>query len=274
MDPFPTADVCPTADQRAVLHPADAVRVGAGDGLRGLRRGAHAARGGRRRRVPGRRDRGVHRPVDGTGSVQFEVRSDVENESLGCNAQGRPARSSSSRSTGSAATPPSDPPTTADKACRKGGQFLPGSSNFSNDGVDQAVSPSLWWAESNWRNRFSIPITFGLPPDTCDILDPRPPTGFYGSELLAQAALQWAPAYCLNKKRFKFQHNQMSDDAGWNLMESGGGAGRGRVVRARRGEAPTRSATRRPRSPASRSATSSTCPTTRASSPSCGSTPG
>ena len=93
-----------------------------------------------------------------------------------------------------------------------------------DDGVDQAVSPSLWWSASNWANRFAIPITFGLPPDTCDILDPRPPTGFYGSELLAQASLQWSPAYCLDKKRFKFQHNQMSDEAGWNLMESGGGA--------------------------------------------------
>ena len=78
----------------------------------------------------------------------------------------------------------------------------------------------MWWSPSNWQNRFSVPITFGLPPDTCDVLDPRAPTGFYGSELLAQAALQWSPAYCLNKKRFKFQLNQMSDDAGWNNMES------------------------------------------------------
>ena len=83
------------------------------------------------------------------------------------------------------------------------------------------MAPALWWSESNWANRFSIPITFGLPPDTCDILDSRAPTGFYGTELLAQAALQWAPAYCLREDRFKFQHNQMSDEAGFNLMESG-----------------------------------------------------
>ncbi|WP_180936049.1 hypothetical protein [Nocardioides ungokensis] len=86
------------------------------------------------------------------------------------------------------------------------------------------MSPALWWSASNWNNRFTIPITFGLPPDTCDILDQRPATGFYGSELLAQAALQWSPAYCLRKDRFKFQLNQMSDEAGWNLMEGGGGA--------------------------------------------------
>ena len=29
----------------------------------------------------------------------------------------------------------------------------------------------MWWAPSNWRNRFSIPITFGLPPDACTVLD-------------------------------------------------------------------------------------------------------
>lgn len=159
--------------------------------------------------------------TDGSGEVQFEVRSDVENESLGCNNKVAcsivvvPIN-------GLSCDLPATPMTNADKACRKGGRFLPGSSNFGNDGVDQAVAPSLWWSASNWKNRFAIPITFGLPPDTCDILDPRAPTGFYGSELLAQAALQWAPAYCLNKKRFKFQHNRTSDEAGFALMENGG----------------------------------------------------
>ena len=154
--------------------------------------------------------------------MQFEVRSDVENESLGCNHKVAcsivviPIN-------GLSCDQPAGSGTIADDACRKGGRFAAGSSNFANEGVDQAVSPALWWSASNWANRFSIPITFGLPPDTCDVLDPRAPTGFYGSELLAQASLQWSPAYCLGKKRFKFQHNQMSDEAGWNLMESGGG---------------------------------------------------
>lgn len=160
--------------------------------------------------------------TEGNGSTHFEVRTTVENESLGCSEKVRctivvvPI-------VGISCDQPSEPMTPADRACRQYGNFAPGSSNFAKDGVDQAVSPSLWWAESNWRNRFSIPITFGLPPDACDVLDPRPPTGFYGSELMAQAALQWAPAYCLDKKRFKFQLNQMPDAAGWNLMETGGG---------------------------------------------------
>jgi hypothetical protein len=160
--------------------------------------------------------------LEGNGEVQFEVRSDVENESLGCNHEVAcsvvviPI-------VGLSCDAPSSPPSTGDQACRRTGRFTPGSGNFAGNGVDQAVSPGLWWSPSNWRHRFSIPISFGLPPDTCDVLDPRPPTGFYGTELLAQAALQWAPAYCLRKDRFKFQHNQMSDEAGFALMESGGG---------------------------------------------------
>ena len=152
----------------------------------------------------------------GSGAVKFEVRSAVENGSLGC----------SDKVACSIVVIPIEGISCVDddRECGAGGQFEAGASNFASQGVDAAVSPLLWWSASNWRNRFSIPITFGLPPDACDVLDPRPPTGFYGSELLAQAALQWSPAYCLNKNRFKFQHNKMSDEAGFNLMETGGGA--------------------------------------------------
>lgn len=154
--------------------------------------------------------------LDGNGAVKFEVRSAVENESLGC----------SDEVACSVVVIPIAGISCLDddRACSAGGQFEAGSSNFANQGVDAAVSPLLWWSASNWRHRFAIPLSFGLPPDACDVLDSRPPTGFYGSELLAQAALQWSPAYCLDKKRFKFQHNKMSDEAGFNLMEDGGGA--------------------------------------------------
>ena len=154
--------------------------------------------------------------AEGSGSVKFEVRTNVENESLGC----------SDKVACSVVVIPINGIScaTEDSECSKAGRFEPGSSNFANEGVDLAVSGQLWWSASNWRNRFSIPIGFGLPPDACDVLDPRAPTGFYGSELMAQASLQWSPAYCLDKKRFKFQHNKMSDEAGFTLAENGGGA--------------------------------------------------
>ncbi|MDO9458379.1 hypothetical protein [Nocardioides sp.] len=159
---------------------------------------------------------------NGNGSVNYELRSDVENESLGCSDKVAcsivviPI-------VGLSCAQPSSPASVDDKACRAQGRFAPGSSNGVGAGIDLAVGPALWWSASNWRNRFSIPVTFGLPPDTCDVLDSRPPTGFYGSELIAQAGLQWSPAYCLNQKRFKLQLNQTSDIAGFNLMENGTG---------------------------------------------------
>ncbi|WP_315099426.1 hypothetical protein, partial [uncultured Cellulomonas sp.] len=151
--------------------------------------------------------------LDGTGDVQFEMRTATENESLGCS---------------------TDVPCTlvvipimgiscldADVACRQEGDFEPGSSNLSDVGVDDAVSPRFWWSESNWRNRFSVPLSFALPPDACDVLDSRSPVGMYGSELLNQASLQWAPAYCLRADRFKLQHNRMPESAALRLLGSG-----------------------------------------------------
>lgn len=219
MKPFPSAETCPTADTAPYytrLTPfvaADGKTYAACDADNMAPEAAVDAA------FPPA-EVAAFTDTDGTGSIQFEVRSEVENASLGCSHEVAcsivviPI-------VGLSCDQPATPMSRADAACRKGGRFAPGSSNFSNEGVDQAVSPALWWSASNWKHRFSIPVTFGLPPDTCDVLDKRAPTGFYGSELLAQAALQWAPAYCLNKNRFKFQLNQMSDEAGWNLMESG-----------------------------------------------------
>lgn len=151
--------------------------------------------------------------LDGNGSAAFEVRTAVENESLGC----------SDRVDCTLVVIPIMGLSCVEGAaeCRKEGRFVAGSSNFANEGVDAAVSPAYWWSASNWRNRISIPLTFGLAPDACDVLDTRAPTGFYGSELLSQAALQWSPAFCLRKDRFKFQHNRMADEAAFALMSKG-----------------------------------------------------
>ncbi|HRI97823.1 MAG TPA: hypothetical protein PLZ93_19540, partial [Nocardioides sp.] len=221
MIPFPGKDVCPTADAEGLwthLTPFVAASGKVYAACDGQNMPPEAAVGAA---FPPA-EIAAYSDENGEGSVQFEVRSDVENESLGCNHKVA-CTIEVIPINGISCDQPTSPQTVSDAACRKGGRFPAGSSNFANDGADQAVAPALWWSASNWANRIAIPITFGLPPDTCDVLDPRPPTGFYGSELMAQAALQWAPAYCLNKKRFKFQLNQMSDAAGWNLMESGGG---------------------------------------------------
>lgn len=151
--------------------------------------------------------------LEGKGSVNFEVRSKTENESLGCS-DTVPCSIVVIPIMGLSCAD-------ADRECRKAGRLSPGSSNFANEGVDAAVSPVYWWSASNWRNRISVPLSFGLAPDACDVLDKRPPTAFYGSELMSQAALQWSPAYCLRKDRFKFQHNRLPDAAAFVLMEKG-----------------------------------------------------
>jgi hypothetical protein len=152
--------------------------------------------------------------LDGKGSVNYEVRSATENESLGCTSS-TPCSIVAIPIMGLSCID-------ADTECQKTGRFRPGASNFASEGVDAAVSPVYWWSASNWRNRITVPLTFGLPPDACDVLDSRAPTAFYGSELMSQASLQWAPAYCLNKKRFKFQHNRLGDEPAFALVENGG----------------------------------------------------
>lgn len=151
--------------------------------------------------------------LEGNGSVNYEVRSATENESLGC---------STSTPCSIVAIPIMGLSCDIDPGCQATGRFRPGASNFASEGVDAAVSPVYWWSESNWRNRISVPLSFGLPPDACTVLDSRAPTAFYGSELMNQASLQWAPAYCLSKKRFKFQHNRLGDEPAFSLVEKGG----------------------------------------------------
>src|SRR3712207_8635037 len=50
----------------------------------------------------------------------------------------------------------------------------------------------------------------------------RPPR----STLFPYTTLFRSPSYCLDEKRFKFQHNKMSDAAAFALMEGGSGAAR------------------------------------------------
>ena len=155
--------------------------------------------------------------IDGTGSVKFEIRTDVENESLGCSAD-VPCSLVVIPIMGISCMD-------GDAACNADGRFEPGSLNTDPSGtdgqVDPAVSPAYWWTASNWRNRITIPLDFALPPDVCDILDDRAPVDMYGSELLAQASLQWAPAYCLRDDRFKFRHNRQIESASLRLLTTG-----------------------------------------------------
>ena len=88
--------------------------------------------------------------------------------------------------------------------------------------TELAVSGSLWWSASNWRNRISVPLTFAVPDNACDVVSSSNDVDIYGSELLIQATGQWAPHFCLNPKLFKFTHVQTGEPEARNLLATGG----------------------------------------------------
>ena len=107
-----------------------------------------------------------------------------------------------------------------DAACNQVGDLPPGKVN-NGQAPQDAVAPGFWSSASNWDRRVPVPLDFSPPPSVCTVAKAGKPVPFYGSELLDQTALQWVPAYCLNKKRFNWQDNVMPDDAAFALMQSG-----------------------------------------------------
>ena len=87
--------------------------------------------------------------------------------------------------------------------------------------TELAVSGSLWWSASNWRNRITVPLSFAVPDNACDVVSSSNDVDIYGSELLIQATGQWAPHFCLNPKLFKFTHVQTGEPEARNLLATG-----------------------------------------------------
>lgn len=152
--------------------------------------------------------------TNGTGSFPFEVRTSLENQSLGC----------SSTVPCTLEVIPIDG-INCDKpdiaaACNQTGALPPGQVN-NGQAPQDAVAPGFWASASNWGRRVPVPLEFSPPPSVCTVASAGKPVPFYGSELLDQTALQWIPAYCLNKSRFNWQDNVMPDDAAFALMQGG-----------------------------------------------------
>jgi hypothetical protein len=150
----------------------------------------------------------------GVGTFDFDVRTNVENASLGC----------SSTVPCTLEVIPIDGINCADgntsQDCNATGQLPAGQVNPGSAPQD-AVAPAFWWSASNWNRRVPVPLHFAPPPNVCQAASAGQPVPFYGSELLSQTALQWTPAYCLNKDRFNWQDNIMGDQAAYALMANG-----------------------------------------------------
>lgn len=149
----------------------------------------------------------------GHGTAEFEVRTSDENASLGCSPTVQcsvvviPIEGISCSSA-------------SQTQCNSTGNYAPGELNQQTRSAALAVSPALWWSASNWNNRFVFPVQIATPPSVCTLASADgAQVPFSGSELMDQAALQWAPAYCLNKKRFNWQEHPDTDDHAFQLME-------------------------------------------------------
>ena len=173
--------------------------------------------------------------LNGTGSTKFTITTADVNASLGCSdvvACSLVVIPIEGISCDPAATslPTDDQPiaqgvgTRATSLCETSGTYQAGqpSNGFFDPGQeDLAVRGELWWSASNWRNRISVPLHFAPTGDVCALVNNGAPTYVYGSEIMAQATAQWAPAFCLNRKLFKLQHVQTGEPEAKALLQSG-----------------------------------------------------
>jgi len=117
--------------------------------------------------------------------------------------------------------PPADVRDLAFSRCAATGQFQPGEFAGAPNIEDLSVSGLLWWSESNWRNRITVPLRFAQSANICDARKDSAPVYVYGSELVTAATLQWAPRFCLDPKLFKLAHVQTGEPQAKNLLQNG-----------------------------------------------------
>ncbi|MBV9592733.1 MAG: hypothetical protein JO147_02895, partial [Actinobacteria bacterium] len=170
--------------------------------------------------------------IDGTGTDTFDISTAAENASLGCSDTVAcslvviPVEGISCDLAGAgvpaADMPPASVAQQAGDTCEKTGSYQPGQVASGGQAPDLAVSGSLWWSASNWRNRIVVPLSFAPPANVCDIKSSAQPVDVYGSELMTEAAIQWAPAFCLDPKLFKFNHVQTDEQLARTLVANKG----------------------------------------------------
>jgi hypothetical protein len=168
---------------------------------------------------------------DGTGTAKFDVFTADINASLGCSETvpcalvAVPVMGVSCDAV--ANLPPEDQAptsTVADDAireCQLTGSLTPGGLNLQGQTPDRAVSGSLWWAASNWRNRVTVPLSFAPVGDPCAVTGSRGGVDIYGSELMTQATAQWGPHFCSNPGLFTLKHVQTGEPQARNLLAQG-----------------------------------------------------
>ena len=167
----------------------------------------------------------------GTGTAKFDVFTSDENASLGCSYRvacslvAVPIEGLSCDVAGLSLPAdervPPDLATDADTTCRAAGQYSAGEPGNPGIQPDEAVTGSLWWSASNWRNRISVPLTFAQPSSVCSVVSGGTRLDVYGSELMAEASGQWAPYFCTNPALFNLTQVQTAEPEARSLLSSG-----------------------------------------------------
>jgi hypothetical protein len=168
--------------------------------------------------------------LGGAGSAQFDVWDTTIDPDLGCSDTvacalvAIPIMGISCDPAGSGLSD-TDP---AVALCENTGYWAPGAVNSSisptapGTNVDLAVQGSLWWAASNWRNRFVVPLAFAPPSNFCSISGTgNNSVDTYGSELLDQAELQWQPHFCQGSNPFTLEYAPIPEPEAATELQGG-----------------------------------------------------
>jgi len=169
--------------------------------------------------------------ANGQGSANFDVFTSQQNASLGCT-ENVPCALVAVPIMGISCDPAvatSPAPSAADvSACEATGAYVPGANAQTGayeNGADLAVTGSLWWSPSNWRNHITVPLTFAPPPDACSLTGSSSQNviDIYGSESMIQATSQWDPSFCLSSQdNFTVNQVQTGEPESRNLLATGG----------------------------------------------------
>jgi hypothetical protein len=171
--------------------------------------------------------------LNGRGRTDFVITTNESNASLGCSDTvacalvAVPVMGVSCDPAAFGLPAADQPPTAAieqqaQQECETTGKYAPGQLSSGLPGQEAlAVSGELWWSASNWRNRIEVPLSFAPPDDECSLVSSQTPQDVYGSPLMTQAGLQWAPHFCTDRKLFNFQQVVTSEPEAKNLLEQG-----------------------------------------------------
>jgi hypothetical protein len=171
---------------------------------------------------------------DGTGSTNFVIQSTESNASMGCSQTVAcslviiPIMGISCDPQASSLPPADQPPpqlsAQAAANCESTGIYSPGQTAPANpvyNPRDVAVTGSLWFMGSNWRNRIDVPLSFAPPGNFCSQVSASSPLLAFGSELGARAMGQWEPHFCTNPKLFDYNLVQASEPEAKLFVQTG-----------------------------------------------------